>query len=99
MTTSPATASTSPLALISLVAGVAAWTILPLLGTAVAIIAGHLAKREIAASGGRMTGDGLATVGLVLGYAHLIVSLLGLLIGLAVLALLVILLVFGLTAA
>ena len=35
----------------------------------VAVVLGHLAKRDIRRSAGRLKGDGLATAGLVLGYA------------------------------
>ncbi|MDI7277131.1 MAG: DUF4190 domain-containing protein [Anaerolineae bacterium] len=59
------------MAIVSLVAGIAGWTILPVLGAVVAVITGHLAKREIRESPGRLTGDGLATAGLVLGYVQL----------------------------
>ena len=67
----PEAPQTSVLAVVSLVAGIAGWTILPVLGAVVAVITGHLAKREIRESPGRFTGDGLATAGLVLGYVQL----------------------------
>ena len=38
------------------------------LGSIGAVVLGHMAKRQIAASNGRQTGDGLATAGLVIGY-------------------------------
>jgi Domain of unknown function (DUF4190) len=37
-------------------------------GSIGAVVLGHMAKRQIAASNGRQTGDGLATAGLVIGY-------------------------------
>lgn len=61
-------ARTSTLAIISLVAGIAGWTVLPLIGSLVAIITGHMAKAEIKEQAGALGGDGLATAGLVLGY-------------------------------
>ena len=56
------------MAIISLVAGICGWTILPFLGAIVAIITGHMAKSEIKKSGGMITGNGMATAGLVMGY-------------------------------
>jgi hypothetical protein len=67
---------TAPLAVASLVFGIACWTVLPLLGSLGAIICGHLARREIRAGMGRVGGDGMATAGLVLGYVHLLVAIL-----------------------
>ena len=60
--------STSSLAITSLVSGVLGWTLLPLLGTLVAIITGHMARSEIRRSAGMLEGDGLAVAGLVLGW-------------------------------
>jgi len=44
----------------------------------VAIITGHMARRQIKTSLGRQTGDGIATAGLVLGYLNLAFTVLGL---------------------
>jgi hypothetical protein len=71
-------ASTSPAAIVSLVAGILGLSAFPIFGSIIAVVAGHLAKRDIAQSGGQLTGDGLATAGLVLGYIGLAVLLLGL---------------------
>lgn len=68
---------TSGLATASLIFGIISWVVLPLLGAIIAIICGHAAKSEIRASGGRLTGDGSATIGLVLGYIQLILACLG----------------------
>lgn len=65
------TARTSTLAIISLIAGFTGWTILPLLGSIVAVITGHLAKNEIRDSAGALQGDGFATAGLIMGYISL----------------------------
>jgi hypothetical protein len=59
---------TSTNAIISLIGGIAGWTILPLIGSLVGIIFGHIAKKEIKNSGGMVSGNGLATWGLILGY-------------------------------
>lgn len=61
----------STTAIISLIGGIAGWTILPFLGAIVAIITGHMAKAEIKRSAGMITGNGMATWGLVLGYVNI----------------------------
>lgn len=61
----------SSLALASLITGILGWTILPVLGSIAAIITGHLGKKEIKESHGALTGDGMATTGLILGYIQL----------------------------
>lgn len=63
------------MAITSLVMGILGWTLLPFIGTVVAIITGHIAKGEIKKSGGRLIGDGMATTGLVLGYAQVALSM------------------------
>jgi hypothetical protein len=68
---------TSTLAIISLIAGICGWTVLPTLGAIVAVITGHMAKNEIRDSRGALTGDGLATGGLILGYVHLALAVVG----------------------
>ncbi len=73
----PPAGLTSNLATVSLVAGVLGWTLLPLVGSVVAVITGHMAKNEIRKSGGQIAGDGLATAGLVLGYLNLGLSVIG----------------------
>lgn len=62
---------TSTNAIISLIGGIAGWTILPTIGSLLGVIFGHIAKKEIKNSGGTVTGNGLATWGLVLGYIAL----------------------------
>ena len=71
MTTDAKLVQESTLAIVSLVAGIAGWTIVPVLGAIVAVITGHLAKNEIRESNGQIGSDRLATAGLVLGYACL----------------------------
>jgi len=65
--------STSSLAIVSLVFGILTWCLLPFIGAIVAIVCGHLARSEIrrAPVGTSMEGDGMAVAGLVLGYVHL----------------------------
>jgi len=59
---------TSTLAIISLIGGITGFTILPMLGSLVAVITGHMAQSEIKKSAGMITGKGMATAGLILGY-------------------------------
>lgn len=59
---------TSTNAIISLIAGITGWSLLPMLGSIIAIIFGHIAKSEIKKSNGMVTGNGMATAGLILGY-------------------------------
>jgi hypothetical protein len=77
---------TSSLAIVSLVFGLLGWSFLPMLGSLVAIITGHLARGEIRREPARLQGDGLAIAGLVLGYAA---------IAMAVLAIMIFVLFFG----
>ena len=70
---------TSTLAIISLVAGILGWTLLPFLGSIGAIITGHMARGEIRRSNGALEGDGLALIGLVLGWLSVVISILGIL--------------------
>ena len=57
---------TSALAVVSLVAGVLGWTLLPFLGSIAAVVTGHMARSEIRRAPDRLEGDGLAIAGLVL---------------------------------
>ena len=66
----------STMALVSLISGIAGWTVLPVLGTILAIVVGHLARREIRNGLGDWEGDTLAFIGLVLGYSHLAIVVL-----------------------
>lgn len=84
---SPVVTQTSALAIASLVGGILSWSAAPFVGAVVAIITGHMAKGEIRAARGLLTGDGMATVGLLLGYLQLAFGLLAVCAVLASLAL------------
>ena len=71
--------STSTLAIVSLVSGLLGWSFVPWLGSLVAVVTGHLARAEIRREPDRLEGDGMAVTGLVLGYAMLAMSIIGLL--------------------
>jgi hypothetical protein len=75
------------MATVSLITGILAWFMLPIIGAIAAVITGHVARKEIRESGGWLVGDGLAAAGLVLGYAHLALAVLGLCVALVFIAL------------
>ena len=75
---------TNQMAIVSLVAAIASFAILPFIGAVVAVITGPLARTRIRQTGEE--GDGLALAGLVIGYVHL---------GLFALLIVVLLVVFG----
>jgi len=77
---------TNSLAVVSLVCGILGWTVLPFIGSVVAIICGHMARGEIRRSQGMQEGDGMAVAGLVMGY---------LVIAFSVLAVIAVVLFFG----
>ncbi len=66
-----ATIPNSTNAIISLILGIVAWVILPVIAAIGAVIFGHMARNEIRNSGGQIGGAGMATVGLVLGYIQI----------------------------
>ncbi|MBT3322145.1 MAG: DUF4190 domain-containing protein [Anaerolineae bacterium] len=72
----PSAPPTNSMALTSLIAGIVGWTVAPFLGSLVAIITGHMAKKELKERMGQESGDGMATAGLVMGYLQLIPSIL-----------------------
>ncbi|MDQ3495016.1 MAG: DUF4190 domain-containing protein [Pseudomonadota bacterium] len=72
----PMTRETNTLAIVSLIFGILGWSFLPLVGSVVAIVTGHLARSEIRRAAERPQGDGLAVAGLVLGYVALVSALL-----------------------
>ena len=66
---------TNTLAIVSLIAGIAGYVLPhPFIGGLVAIITGHMARRQIRQTG--EDGAGLALAGLILGYIHLALSIL-----------------------
>ncbi len=71
-------APTSGLATASLIFGILGLTLLPTLGSIVAVVLGYMARSEINSSAGQLEGSSLATAGLVLGYIGVGLTLLGL---------------------
>jgi len=74
-------AQTSGMAIASLVMGIAGWTLLPWIGSILAIIFGYVARNEIRQRPGELEGEGLAVAGLVLGWIMIGVSVLVLCLG------------------
>ena len=69
---------TSTAAILSLVFGILCWFALPLVGAIVAVICGHSARSDIRRSPpGTVEGDGLAMAGLVLGWIHIALWVIG----------------------
>jgi len=71
---------TSNMAIISLVSGILSWTLLPFfLPAVVAIITGHMARKEIRLNEATKEGDGLALTGLILGWVNILIWVLAIL--------------------
>jgi len=77
MNTPVAFRQTSAMAIVSLVAGLLGWSLLPVIGSVVAIVTGHLARVEIRRRPDALEGDGLAVAGLVLGYLMVAMAVIG----------------------
>ena len=58
-------------AVASLVIGILSWFLCPIVGGVLAVVLGHVARGQIRRTG--EAGGGLALAGLILGYAHLAV--------------------------
>ncbi|MEM7054968.1 MAG: DUF4190 domain-containing protein [Pseudomonadota bacterium] len=82
---------TNTLAIVSLVFGILGWTALPLIGSIVAVITGHMARNAIRLSNGLEDGEGLAITGLVLGWIAVGITLL-------IIALVILIVMFGAAA-
>lgn len=69
--------TTSSLAVISLISGIASYFILPVLGAIAAVITGGMAKKEILNSAGALGGLGMAKWGVILGWINIALGLIG----------------------
>jgi hypothetical protein len=67
----------STMAIVSLVAGIGAWFVLPLVAAVVAIVCGHIARGQIRRGEARKSDDTMAVIGMVLGYSNLVLSCIG----------------------
>lgn len=59
---------TSTLAIVSLVSAILGFSIVPVIGTIVALITGYMARSETRSIPPRASGDGLATAGIIMGW-------------------------------
>lgn len=73
---------TSTMAIVSMVTGIVGivlgWNFVPFLASIIAVITGHMARKEIRNSNGTIEGDGMALAGLITGWAMIVLSVLGL---------------------
>jgi heme/copper-type cytochrome/quinol oxidase subunit 2 len=67
----PMAVSPNPLAIASLVCSLGSWFILPIVGAIAGVVLGHLALSQIRHANGKQDGHGMAVTGLVVGYVHL----------------------------
>jgi hypothetical protein len=72
------TTRTSTMAIVSLIAGIVGLTLLPIIGSIAAVVTGYMARKEIAASAGAITGNGMALAGLIMGWIGVVLSVVGL---------------------
>jgi len=63
-------------AIIALVCAIGSWLLFPVLPAIAALVVGANARRDIAASGGWLTGDGMVTAARVIAWANIAVSVL-----------------------
>ena len=71
---------TSGMAISALIFGISGLTFLPLLGSIIAVILGPMARSDIRRRPDEVTGDGIALIGLVLGWIGIGLTILGALI-------------------
>ena len=72
--------TTSQKALWSLILAIVSFVVCGIFASIPAIILGSMAKKEIQASGGALTGDGLAKAGVILGWINIVISILAILV-------------------
>ena len=76
------TSQTNTLALVSFVAGILSWVLpIPFIAALVAVVTGHMARQEIRGSLGTQEGSAFALIGLILGYAHVLVICVSIVVG------------------
>jgi len=69
------TAPNNSMAVVALVAGICGFTVVPFIGSIVAVITGHMARKQIRQTG--EGGDGMAVAGLVMGWIVIALTILG----------------------
>ena len=76
-TTSYTALPTSTTAIVSLIAGILGFNLLPLIGTVVALVAGYAARKETRAAPPTASGDGYATAGIIMGWIQVALAIIG----------------------
>jgi hypothetical protein len=74
----PAALPTSTMAIVSLISGIVGLTIIPFIGSIIAIVTGQSARAETRSNPPRASGDGLATAGIIMGWIGVVLGGLGL---------------------
>jgi len=77
----PASPPTSGMAIASLVLGVSGLTVVPLIGSILALILGYMARNDIRQRPGEVSGEGLATAGIIMGWIAVGLTILAILAG------------------
>ena len=65
---------TSPLAIISVIAGILGFSAMPVIGGIVALITGYMARKETKATPPTASGDGLALAGIIMGWIQAVLA-------------------------
>jgi Domain of unknown function (DUF4190) len=68
----PISVPTNSLAIVSLVSSILSWVFLPLVGGIVGLVTGIMARKEIKQGNGAQGGDGMATVGIIVGAINIV---------------------------
>jgi hypothetical protein len=83
----PTGAQNSGMAIGSLIASILGVTLIPTIGSIIGLILGYLARKEIRESGGTVTGDGMATAGIIIGWVGVGFAAIGICLGILALLL------------
>lgn len=67
----PPAPQTSGSAIVALILSIGAWTICPIIPAIVALVFANMAKKEIAAGEGRVTGQGLVTAATIVAWINI----------------------------
>ena len=70
-------APNSTMAIIALIMGILGLTLLPIIGSIAALVTGYIARKEIRESNAALGGGGMVTVGLVLGWIGVGLTVIG----------------------
>lgn len=77
----PAAPPTSGMAIASLLLGIGGLTVVPVIGSVLALILGYMARKDIRERLAEISGEGLATAGIILGWIGVGLIVVGLLAG------------------